>query len=88
MIPIYRQQLPGGTTEIRSGRSSWENGADTSVKFAWPDKNGRIARGGEVPCAMAVPMALHVLRYHPTEVSDADLRRLQAEVTALLKNRC
>ena len=37
---------------------------------------------------MAVPMALHVLRYHPTEVSDADLRRLQAEVTALLKNHC
>ena len=45
MIPIYRQQLPGGTTEIRSGRSSWDDGADTSVKFAWPDKSGRIARG-------------------------------------------
>jgi hypothetical protein len=52
-------QLPGGTTEIRSGRSSWEDGADTSVKFAWPDKNGRIARGGEVPYAMAV-------RWHST----------------------
>ena len=37
--------------EIRLGVASWDDGNRTamSVKFAWFDKNGRAARGGEFP---------------------------------------
>lgn len=37
--------------EIRLGVASWDTGDNLSksVKYAWPDKNGNIARGGEVP---------------------------------------
>jgi hypothetical protein len=34
--------------ELILGRSSWDNGADTSLKYAWRDKNGKRARGGEL----------------------------------------
>ncbi len=45
--------------EIRLGVASWDNGNRTamSVKFAWFDKNGRAARGGEFPVE-ALPQAL------------------------------
>ncbi len=37
--------------EIRLGVASWADGnnAVKSVKYAWPDKNGKVARGGEIP---------------------------------------
>lgn len=35
--------------EIILGRSSWQNGVDRSLKYAWRDKIGRRARGGEIP---------------------------------------
>jgi hypothetical protein len=37
--------------EIRLGTASWDEGKDVqkSVKFTWFDKNGKAARGGEVP---------------------------------------
>lgn len=38
------------------GRSSWKP-EDRSLKYAWPDKNGRRARGGEVPVS-AIPQAV------------------------------
>lgn len=38
------------------GRSSWDNEA-RSLKYAWPDKNGKRARGGELPMS-AVPQAV------------------------------
>lgn len=35
--------------EIILGRSSWQDGVDRSLKYAWRDKIGRRARGGEIP---------------------------------------
>lgn len=45
--------------EIRLGIASWDDGNGTarSVKFAWFDKNGKTARGGEFPVD-ALPQAL------------------------------
>jgi hypothetical protein len=42
--------------ELLLGGSSWD-AADRSLKYAWPDKNGRRARGGEVPVS-AIPQAV------------------------------
>ena len=45
--------------EIRLGVASWDDGtgAAKSVKYAWFDKNGKVARGGELPVE-ALPQAL------------------------------
>ena len=45
--------------EIRLGIASWDDGTGTarSVKYAWFDKNGKVARGGEFPVE-ALPQAL------------------------------
>ena len=45
--------------EIRLGIASWDDGSGTarSVKYAWFDKNGKVARGGELPVE-ALPQAL------------------------------
>lgn len=45
--------------EIRLGVASWDDGSGTakSVKYTWFDKNGKVARGGEMPVA-ALPQAL------------------------------
>jgi len=33
---------------IRIGKASWDEN-EMSIKYAWKDKNGKVARGGEVP---------------------------------------
>ena len=45
--------------EIRLGIASWDDGSNTakSVKYTWFDKNGKGARGGELPVE-ALPQAL------------------------------
>lgn len=45
--------------EIRLGIASWDSGDGSakSVKYAWFDKNGKVARGGEFPIE-ALPQAL------------------------------
>jgi len=45
--------------EIRLGIASWDDGTNTkkSVKYAWFDKSGKVARGGEFPVE-ALPQAL------------------------------
>ena len=37
--------------EIRLGIASWDDGSGKrkSVKYAWKDANGKVARGGEIP---------------------------------------
>lgn len=37
--------------ELRLGIASWDGGSGTakSIKFTWFDKNGKAARGGEMP---------------------------------------
>jgi hypothetical protein len=44
---------------LRLGVASWDDGSGTalSVKFTWFDKNGKAARGGELPVD-ALPQAL------------------------------
>ena len=48
--------------ELILGRSSWDNGADKSLKYAWRDKNNKRARGGELPISalrQAARLAAH-----------------------------
>lgn len=49
----------GDACEVMLGASSWDpdNPGSKSAKFAWRDKNGRVARGGEVPIE-ALPQML------------------------------
>ncbi len=37
--------------ELRLGIASWDDGSGTakSIKYTWFDKNGKAARGGEMP---------------------------------------
>ena len=45
--------------EIRLGVASWDDGSckRKSVKDAWKDANGKVARGGEIPVE-ALPQML------------------------------
>lgn len=47
--------------EIRIGVASWSSLGQNaiSVKYAWPDKNGKVTRGGEVPVE-ALPQMLEL----------------------------
>ena len=42
--------------ELLLGRSSWSDD-DTSLKYGWLDKNGKRARGGELP-TWAIPQGI------------------------------
>ena len=60
MKVLYKEPVRGSKDcELRIGIASWDDGSETekSIKFAWRDKNGRIARGGEFPID-ALPQAL------------------------------
>ena len=39
------------TCELRLGIASWDDGSGRakSIKYTWFDKNGKAARGGEMP---------------------------------------
>lgn len=45
--------------ELRLGIASWDkgDGKSMSIKYTWFDKNGRAARGGEMPVE-ALPQAI------------------------------
>lgn len=45
--------------QIRLGIASWDDGTRTarSFKYTWFDKNGKAARGGEIPVE-ALPQAI------------------------------
>lgn len=44
--------------ELRLGTASWDkDGTAHSFKYTWFDKNGKAARGGEIPVE-AIPQAL------------------------------
>ena len=60
MLPAHSEPAKTHTQcEIRLGTASWDDGTGTSksVKFTWFDKNGKAARGGEMPVD-ALPQAL------------------------------
>lgn len=50
--------------ELLLGVSSWDpdNPESKSIKFAWQDKNGRTARGGEVPVEVVPQMLEFAIR--------------------------
>lgn len=54
----YRDPATGAETEVelRIGKSSSPRGY-TAMKFAWRDKRGHVARGGEIPME-ALPQML------------------------------
>jgi hypothetical protein len=58
-VEFSEQAVVNPGCEFRLGFASWDKGKQTerSVKFAWLDKNGRVARGGEFPVE-ALPQAL------------------------------
>jgi hypothetical protein len=53
-----KEHVVGGSDgdEFLMGQSSWSE-EDTSIKYGWLDKNGHVARGGEVPI-WALPQAV------------------------------
>jgi len=60
MFPAFSEPARNDPNcEIRLGIASWDDGTETarSVKYAWFDKNGKVARGGEFPVE-ALPQAL------------------------------
>jgi hypothetical protein len=60
MFPAFSEPARNDPScEIRLGIASWDDGTGTarSVKYAWFDKNGKVARGGEFPVE-ALPQAL------------------------------
>jgi hypothetical protein len=60
MDPVLHKEKVNGTPadELRIGVASWDeiakggSGEQLALKYAWPDKNGRVARGGEVPLSV------------------------------------
>lgn len=59
MDPVHTEEVEGKPgDELRIGVASWDevknggSGEQLSLKYAWPDKNGRVARGGEVPMSV------------------------------------
>lgn len=68
----------GGTTadELRIGVASWDeiakggSGEQLALKYAWPDKNGRIARGGEIPLSVLPQCIEFVVATTAIDVAD------------------
>ncbi len=58
MKPTVEVPVEGGSDGdmLLLGTSSWSDD-DTSLKYGWPDKNGRRSRGGELPTS-AIPQAV------------------------------
>lgn len=60
MDPVLHTEKVDGTKsdELRIGVASWDeiakggSGEHLALKYAWRDKNGRVARGGEVPMSV------------------------------------
>ncbi len=64
MDPVRRENVTGTPAdELRIGVASWDEikkggaGEQLALKYAWPDKNGRVARGGEIPMS-ALPQSI------------------------------
>jgi len=52
MIPLISEPVIGAENdELRLGIASWDDGSRTarSIKYTWFTRNGRAARGGEMP---------------------------------------
>ena len=57
MKPEHEEAVKGSDKDVLLlGDSSWKP-VERSLKYAWPDKNGKRARGGEIPLS-AVPQAV------------------------------
>lgn len=58
------------------GGASWSKAGaeDRSLKYGWPDKNGKIARGGELP-VWAIPQAV-LFAASEGYLSKAEMKRI------------
>jgi len=78
MDPKVKTPVKGGADGdvLMLGTASWSKpGAeDRSLKYGWPDKNGKIARGGELP-VWAIPQAV-VFAAKEGYLSRSEMRRI------------
>lgn len=59
-MDIYSESVHGSDTdELVIKTAAWDDD-EMSVKYAWPDKNGHRARGGEFPLS-AFPQIFEML---------------------------
>jgi hypothetical protein len=61
---IHKERVKGDDkNELRLGIASWDDGSGTakSLKYTWFTKNGKAARGGEIPVEV-LPQALAFAR--------------------------
>jgi hypothetical protein len=80
MKPIRVRKLENDHV-VQIGHSSWENGAEYSGKYGWPNKLGRLSRGGEVPVWVLPQMLALAIEEHTVSLNDipaADRKTLRA----------
>jgi hypothetical protein len=76
MTPTFVKPYRDG--ELRIGWASWDDGSyeDRSIKYAYPDKSGKISRGcPELPFDILVDMA--ILANEQGELSSKDIERIR-----------
>lgn len=76
MIPTFvKEHKEGG--ELRIGWASWDEGYESrSIKWAYPDKSGKISRGSpELPFHILVDMVL--LAHEQGELSKEETKRIR-----------
>jgi hypothetical protein len=73
--------------EIRLGVASWDDGSNTekSVKYTWFDRNGKVARGGEVPVAALPQMLEFAIRHGYLLLSPYSVVRQGGEMSGPMK---
>lgn len=75
MIPAFAEPVRGNPQcEIRGGVASWDKGDGTekSIKFTWFSKDGRAARGGEVPVGALPQMLEFAIRHGLLKLGTAE----------------
>jgi hypothetical protein len=91
-MEVYEQEPVHGTDadELRIGIASWDEkkkggaGEQLSMKYTWPDKNGKPARGGEVPLAaipQVIEFAIRTGYMKPADVLEAVVRALRSKAS-------
>lgn len=92
MVPFHIRPWDKNS-ELRIGWASWDEGhhQDVSAKFGWRNKkDGRIARGGEVPVESLpalLAMAVEAGRIGPNDIIPSDLKILAEFFAAAARSK-
>jgi hypothetical protein len=76
MVPTFSQ--PYGLGDLRIGIASWDQGdfKSRSIKYAYPDKSGKVSRGcPELPFDVLVEMAIVALKQKELTVEQVERLR-------------